>query len=431
MNESVLNSASSRKFNLSYIKDISKVLLGNVSSQLVVFLGLPLLSRVYTPSDFAVQNLFIQLLGFASLLISWRYEYLVVLPENREKAQALKHLVLFLSTVGLIIGFPLIWIWRTTICQFLGASDLISYLPLLVPFGALSSLSILYQNSAQREEQFELSSIADVLSKIVYIITASLGAWIVWGAWGLILAQFISIFSKSIWIMAFLKERQFKKNAISLLSKDMFSVCYEYRKLAVSISTSHFLMALYAGLPSFFIVSNYGNEVFGQYAMVLSTLFIPTYLIGSSLGQVFYQRAAANRAAKKNFLSLWNKTISFLLIIGIPTYILIWLLAETLYPVILGPNWVSTGVFAKILVPAALMSFLSLPFERGCLVVGAWKYPLVWHLFRTLSVGVLILLAYYYSWPIKKFIMGLNFQMLLCYLIDFVFERFYAKLERF
>jgi hypothetical protein len=57
-------------------------------------LALPLLSRLYTPSDFALHALFIQLLGLATVVVSWRYEYLIALPSNEQAAAALQRIVI-------------------------------------------------------------------------------------------------------------------------------------------------------------------------------------------------------------------------------------------------------------------------------------------------------------------------------------------------
>lgn len=58
-----------------YWKDIVLQATGNSSAQVIGLLGMPVLARIYSPEDFATQNIFLQIVMFLAGLMTWRYEY--------------------------------------------------------------------------------------------------------------------------------------------------------------------------------------------------------------------------------------------------------------------------------------------------------------------------------------------------------------------
>jgi len=401
----------------SYLRDIFRVLFGNGLGQAIGLASLPFLSRIFSPRDFAVQNLFIQFVGFASVILTWRYEFLIALPEKEEHARALERFVLFSAAIGVAVGTPVVWVLRKELAGLLGESELASYLPIAVASASLLSIAVALQNLTQRHQNYRLSSLSEVISKAGYVLVAFIGGWLVDGPWGLLMATAGGAILKI--ALLWTEQKPNSRPTPSVSSGAILDVVFLYRKLAGSISLSHVLMALTAAIPSIFIAHTFGNEVLGQFALVATTLFLPSALLGNSLGQVYFQRAAAAWTKGESFQGLWSRTTQWLLVTGGPTYLITWVLAGRLYPLVFGAKWSSAGAYATMLVPAAFFSFLTSPLDRGSLVVGAWKYVLAWHMFRTFSTGALVLMAENLEWTIERFLMGLSIQMSICYLIDF------------
>ena len=402
----------------NFMKDISWVFSGNAMSQLIALMALPLLSRIFSPSDFAVQNLFTQIIAFATVAVTWRYEYFIALPDTNENAQAIKKLVFILALISTVIGTPLLWIFREPLAGWLGEPEMASYLPMALASAALLSVALVLQNMSQRDQNFRLSSLSEVASKIGYVGAALAGGWLIAGPWGLLVAAAIGAVAK-ISVLAFGQTEQHKQHHPMQNLRAIPRVMHFYRHLAGSMSLSHIFMALTGLIPSVFIAHTHGKEILGQYALVAATLFLPSALLGSAMGQVFYQRAAASWARRENFIGLWMRAVRWLLLIGIPFYFLVWLISDWVYPFVFGATWSMAGAFATLLVPAAFFSFLTSPLDRGCLVVGAWKYVLAWHSFRACSTAAVALLSLFLGWSVEWFLICLSTQMCFCYLIDF------------
>ncbi|HTN66975.1 MAG TPA: hypothetical protein VL051_12420, partial [Burkholderiaceae bacterium] len=95
-----------------YIRDIFWQGSGNVLAQALGVLAMPILTRLYTPSDFGTLNLFAQVVAVLTIILTWRYEYLIVLPKDESHVRIMFR---FLTTVGLIGT-----IFLTTVGYFYG-----------------------------------------------------------------------------------------------------------------------------------------------------------------------------------------------------------------------------------------------------------------------------------------------------------------------
>lgn len=401
------------KLRTGYVKDISWVFSGSILSQFVALLSLPFLTRIFTPDDFGVQNLALQTIGFATVVLTWRYEYFIPLPKTESEAQAIFRFVFLSALITVILVSPLLWFYSGPLSAILGAEKLRPFMVGIPAAAGLVSVSLAYQSLAQRRLDFRQSGLSEVAGKTGYVVAAVLGGWLLAGPWGLLLAIPVGAASK----IAFLHRYSRARTDANLTS--MRQILVHYKKLAGSMSLSHFLMALTGLVPSIYIARTYGSELLGQYALVLTTLFLPSVLLGNSVGQVFYQRAAAAWAHHENFIGIWKSTARWLVITGAPVYLAVWLLATWIYPLIFGAGWKIAGGFATIMVPAAFFSFMTSPLDRSCLVVGAWKYVIAWHSLRTLSTGGVVAMAEALNMPIENFIIGLSMQMSICYLVDF------------
>ena len=77
----------------NYWRDVAWQSFGSTLAHVVSIAGLPVLTRLYTPEEFAVQALFLQVVTFGTAIVTWRYEYFVLLPKLDDDARALNRLV--------------------------------------------------------------------------------------------------------------------------------------------------------------------------------------------------------------------------------------------------------------------------------------------------------------------------------------------------
>lgn len=181
--------------------------------------------------------------------------------------------------------------------------------------------------------------------------------------------------------------------------------------------------------PILYIVQFHGDESLGQFNLVTMTIFLPASLIGTAIGQVYYQRAAKLWAEGLPFDALWRQTALHLLLIGAPVYLLIALLSPWAYPLLFGAQWTAAGELAPWMAIPAFCAFLSTPLERSCLVTGRWKYQMAWHGLRALTTLGLVAVSAHLGLEFVRFLQLLVVQMSAMYMIDLAMEHRFSRLQ--
>jgi len=417
----------------SYWRDIFWQASGNTIGQIIGVLGMPLLTRLYSPHDFAVQNLFLQVVMFSVGFMTWRYEYFIQLPKEDGDAESLLCWVLVHGLVVLIFATFLCWLARERLAYWLGDLDL---KPWLV-WAPLSALLICYSvamlHVVQRKGNFKKSGLSELVGKSAYIGSGVLGYGL-GGPIGLIAAPAASAVAKMGCLLDLgkmnhsLLKKLFSSDKKSY-TQGMKRQAVIYRRLANSMVFSHILSTVTASLPPVFIAHVYGGSVLGQFALVASTIYLPAGLVGIAIGQVYYQRAAEKWANGQSFDDVWRVTVRKLFIFGLPLYTSLYMLAPWGYPLIFGKGWNDSGFYASVMAIAAFFSFASSPLDRTSLIVGGWWYLPIWHCLRAITTVLVVFLAEEFKLNFNEFLCFLVVQMSAMYLIDFIMEWHFASIK--
>ncbi len=408
-----------------YWRDIAWLASGNAGAQAIGLLAMPAMTRLYLPSDFALQNLFLQVIGFAVVILTWRYEYFIQLPKDNVDASTMLRLVFLLGVLGCIVATPIIWFVRDTLASWLGEPTLALWLVFVPITAMLISFSIGMQHFAQRMQKYRISSFSELANKGAYVSTALAGFWLLSLPAGLMIAPAAGAMGKMILLSTKRKQltttgnAQVQNSFISNTSASLTDILCKYSRLSGSMVFSHLMLSCTAIVPSVFIAHVYGSDALGQYALVASTVYLPSGLIAGAIGQVYYQRAAASWAQGESFIVLWRATAKRLVVIGAPIFIAVALVAPWAYPLVFGDAWQDAGQYAVLFSISAFFSFATVPLGRACLVVGVWWYLPSWHAGRMVSTALVVWLAWLGNWKIELFLIALVIQMSIMYLIDY------------
>jgi teichuronic acid exporter len=416
--------AGSRRFS-SYWRDVAWQSSGATLAQLVGVAGMPVLTRLYSPQDFAVQSLFIQVVTYATALVTWRYEYFIQLPKSEADVSALNRLVLILGCLSVLGCTPLLWGFKDAVAAHLGNSDLATWLFLAPATAVLVSWAVALQNNAQRAGDFRTSGLSELIGKLAYVAIGIVGALVHSGAGGLIVTSASGAIGKSTLLTAL--RPTWRKGSVQSQAGAVGRVRSRYGGLATATVFSHLLSTSAFAIPQVAIARLYGAEVLGQFALVMATIFLPSGLLATAIGQVYYQRAARQWAEGMPFFSLWRDMAQKLLIIGVPVYALIALLSGLAYPLVFGDQWALAGEFAAWMSLAALVSFVSSPMDRTCLIVGVGSYSLMWSVYRLVSTVIVIWLAAALDFSPLSFIKAFAIQMSVALGVDLWMSRRFSQ----
>jgi len=287
----------------------------------------------------------------------------------------------------------------------------------LVPLtAALFSWAVAAQQNAQRLADFRTSGLSELAGKLAYVLTGIIGALIYPGAFGLIITTAVAAVGKLGFIFA--RRPTWGRATLRTDVGAVPRVRSHYGRLATATVVSHLLSTSAFAIPQIAVARLYGAEVLGQFALVLGTIFLPTALLGTAIGQVYYQRAAKQWAGGATFATLWRDMAKKLLLIGVPVYAIVALLSEVAYPFVFGHQWHQAGEFAVWMSVAAFASLVSSPMDRTCLIVGAASYSILWSVYRVASTLVTIWLASALDFSPAGFVIAYASQVCVQYGID-------------
>jgi O-antigen/teichoic acid export membrane protein len=73
----------------NFIKNILILATGTAFSQIIIFISLPIITRLYSVNEFGILSLFIAIVAIISLISSLRYESAIMLPKSEKNALSL------------------------------------------------------------------------------------------------------------------------------------------------------------------------------------------------------------------------------------------------------------------------------------------------------------------------------------------------------
>lgn len=405
-----------------YWRNIAHQAFGNALAQLIAVGGIPILTRIYSPEVFALQGVFVQVVIFLSAIVLLRYEY--VIPLLKDQAEAVMVSVWAIRLGCIMTAFLTACLWLILLLGKGAALGFeLSYLFLLAPITAfLVSISILVQNEAQRVIDFKRSAVSEAVSKIFYILSGVSFSGLPGGV-GLLLTTGVSALGKTIALSRYIL---FYQRIKGLQNKnDTRMLLRQYKSRSVGMILSNCILTAATLIPLVFIGAKYGSNSLGQYSLVISTIFLPSALIGSAVGSVFYQKAASywNEDRKTEITSLWYYTLVKLFFLSAPIYSLIFLLSEWAYPFIFGEQWAQSGQLAKLISVSAFFSFLAGPLDRVTLILKIGYYLPLIHAVRLVAIISVVVFSEASDASIDGFIVLLIVVMSSVYLMDIVAAR--------
>lgn len=409
-------------------RDVGWQASGNLVAQAIAVACMPFLTRLYAPADFALQSLFIQILGFTCIVQTMRLEYFVQLPKDDSEAEAVVGLVV---AIGLGMAFGMVAIsaiWGNEIAGALGEPGIARWLVWAPVTGLVCGVALALEHFRQRQGNFRLSGQAEIVNKAAYLGTALTGS-LQAGAGGLILATGFGAIGKALMLALSVAPADRVKSLRALRFpawRVASSVFFRYASLSRTTVVSHLLQNLAGVIPILCISWRYGADNLGQFALVNSTIALPVALFGASIGKVYYQRAAAAWVNEESIKELWSSTFRKLALLGLPLFTCIALVSPWAYPLVFGSNWELAGIIATSMAVPSAASFLSSPMDRGSIIAGASRYILTWNTGRVIGATVVALVSLGLNLEFRAFV-GLHCaQMTVIYLVDLAYNRHLA-----
>lgn len=345
--------------NSAFIRNILIVMTGTALAQVIGFALSPVISRLFTPSDFGIFGSFSAMGGILAAGITMDYSQAIMLP--KEKGDALDlFFVSCISTIFITALFALACLIAPT--QFLVLIKAPNRWVLLILVISLfvMGFNITLQSWCVRIKAFKHTSGSQVVRSLSSNAMQIGFGLLHSGSIGLIISSVLADFIASINLFrAFLID--FKTTFYRRDYLRMKQLAYEYRDFPIYSASMNVMNAISTGLPVLLLANYFGIAVAGAYAFAEKILSAPMGLVLRALRQVLFQEAAETDHRGGSLLALFIKVTLglFLLVAGPSLILLIW--APEIFSYVFGSSWITAGEFASSLIIWLAFVFCNLP----------------------------------------------------------------------
>lgn len=379
----------------SFFSHVVTLASGAGVSQGINVLGTLLLARLIAPRDFGLFALFVTVVTFVSVLGAARYELAIMLPEQDAEAANLVVLATLVVIGIAMVSAPLIGIFGDSIARLLGDTAVREWLWAIPPVLLLSGMGEVGRNWFGRTKDFRLVAIARV-SQSIGLIGGQLGLWALHfpGAFALIGGWLIGQLAWTGVLIVYLLRRDGRFIFSACRPSSIVPLGAKYRMFPIYRTPYSFVAN---GIAQFiFVIFRFfcGLNVVGIYLLANRAIYLPVQLFGSSMGQVFYQKAATEiRSAKLE--PFVNRLMRSQIALAAPVLIFFAFEAPLVFDTVLGPRWKTAGAFAAWLCFAAFLYLANNWLGRLYDVCGHQRLALILQFCAgAVSLGVLTMALY-------------------------------------
>jgi len=398
----LLSQAVSSLRQRRFAKNVAVLSGGTIVGQAIAVLASPIITRLYSPSEYGVLGVYMSALALASVAAMLRYEVAIPVGEtNREAANVCGLSMLLAVVTSVLSGVAVLLLGRSLFRSF--ASESVTAMAWLLPLGMLASA--VYQCLsfwAVRKQDYrslahtKLTQSAGMV--VAQIVLGGFGG----GAVGLMIGHMIGR-AGGVGMLA----RQVMKNDrahIAEIDRDgMRAAAVKYRQFPQFSLPAAFLDTAIANLPILLIANLFGIQVAGWFTLVQRVLFVPAGLLTASVSQVYLGEIAEVKRSRPEALpGIFLRRCKQMAMVGAALTVVVVLAVVQLVPFVFGEKWKNAAVCGAILSPLLLASVVASPFGCTLDVLRRQDMHLARDVIRALLMiaGVMLMYILHTSWQV-------------------------------
>jgi O-antigen/teichoic acid export membrane protein len=370
-----------------FAKNVILLISGTSIAQAVTIALSPVLTRIYSPSDFGVFGIYLGICSILAVFSTARYDLSIIEPKYDKDAKLLVLISVIISGLFSIFLLLIALLFNHQISILLQTPEIGKYL-YIIPLSVfvLSTYNVIMiwlnrkkQYKSMSQNRIINSSSTSAISLGMGLIRFTTGGLII----GYLSGQIIAIVCV---IKKILAERFIfkKKRAFVLMRK--YSRYPKYlvpSTLAGEISTN--------GVTILFNTF-FNSTVAGFFTFTNRVLALPISLIGNAIGEVYRQKAAEEYHEFGNCKTLFLKTLLKLFLIALLPFLTLFFFGEPLFNFVFGSQWIIAGKIARYFSFIIFFQFLSTPLSFTIVFNNSQNLDLILQLLRgVFSIGAIFL----------------------------------------
>lgn len=395
---------------LSKIRDskyVSSILLmasGTLIGQIMVIGVSPILTRIYTPTDFGLFATYTSVILILNVVSSLKYELAIPLSEDDSESASIFLLALIVLTFFSMLAWVGIQLAPERYLQQFNILFLKRH-SWLIPLSLI--LNGLYQTLnywVVRDKEFRVvaktkasQGVSLALSQPILGLTQINHLGLIFGD---ILSRASGIYTLSIHVL-----KQHSSVFRTCNFQTIFSAGQKYKKFPLMSAVSAAINSCGAYLPAIFISGLYGDTAVGNFALAQRIITLPMSLLGQSISSVYLSeisRYAYENNGYQKIMILFKKSLKKTCFSTIIPAVLFAIVSPYLFKLIFGEDWVYAGDFVRILAIPYCIHLCVAPLSQTLNVISRQDTQLFWDAARLALVLLGFFLCNHYNLDLQS-----------------------------
>lgn len=370
------------------VKKVLVVSNANFLAQLIPFLFLPILSRLYDPSRFGEYGVYLAVAMISSQFFGLKLDAAIIKASSQKKVESIINLSLILSFCLLVSATIILITINQILAKFNFSFSIHIYLYSLISGFYLTSFN-LFSSYLIRLEKYFTVSILNVSKSILMVSISVLLAE--YTKDGMMFAHIVTFFLIFLFFLYLTKNFIFKFSYFRLKYSFILNINF------IRYYSIHGLINVFnVNMPVLLLTPFYSSNLIGHLTMANRLIMTPLGIISTSLNKVLYQTVSR---FYENFLNnglILNQLKSILLSLFVffsLFHLFFWIYGELFVTLLLGDKWIDAYYVSFVLFPWCAIRAMAGVFSFAPLVFSEQKNALNFELFYVSLIFIVIILS--------------------------------------
>ena len=337
------------------VREAATLVSGNVMAQLISVLAYLVLTRIFSPSDFALFNIFYSYIEVLIIFSTCKYELAVVVADDEAESAAMARFALHLNTwvsLALLSLAATLYLTHALPGDFSQLGIIVLLIPPMVYFTGTSRVYAALFNRVRRYRLIAASEASNATAGA--LLKALLGLLGMKQA-GMPLGAVLGQAAANLLYRFRIPGLHLPKTSAAQRKE----AARKHRNFPLFAAPKDFINSFSFNLPFLWLALYFDKAEVGLFGLALTFTMRPANVLNAAFERVLYARTAEQVRQRQSISRLIRRFLLYINMIAFPVCVVGWLFSEPLCAFFFGEEWGGSGVYIQTLLPWIFLSLSS------------------------------------------------------------------------